>query len=481
VAQENGNLSEAEEDYRQALEIERKVAPNSPEELNSLHGLGNIARAHGDLEGAQGHYRQALEINNKVAPEGFTQAEILASLASIEWHKGQPLAAEALFDRALSALEHQVTRLGGGRSLSSNFRASHAQTYSDYVALLMAQERPESALEVVERLHARSLLEMLAEARVEIRRGIDAELLERERLLQQTLNAKSDRRVQLLTSKHTDDQLAAVQKEIENIRAEYEQIEDRIRANSPGYSALTKPNPLSTKQIQQLLDKETLLLEYELGDERSYLFAVTPETLTGYELPKRTTIENLARRLHTLLSKPKGREITAENHERLLRTTSAALSQMILGSVAGQLGGKRLLIVSDGGLFYVPFAMLPTPGKTRAGTAPLLIKHEIVYAPSASVLAELRREAADRAQAPKAVAVLADPVFDNEDPRVKAIAGKSSYQASAGSNESGSLLNEHLTRSVADVGLAHLPRLAFSRREADAIMAVTPSGQGREA
>ncbi len=481
VAQENGNLSEAEEDYRQALEIERKVAPNGPDARNSLQGLGNIARAHGDLEGAQGHYRQALEINDKLAPEGYAQAEILAALASIQWHKGQPLAAEEFFGRALNALEHQATRLGGGRPVSSNFRASHAQLYSDYVALLMTQGRPESALEVVERLRARSLLEMLAEARVDIHRGVDAELLERERLLQQTLNAKSDRRVQLLTSKHTDEQLAAVQKEIENTRAEYEQIEDRIRANSPGYAALTKPHAFSAKQIQQLLDKQTLLLEYELGDERSYLFAVTPELLAGYELPKRTTIENLARRLHTLLSKPKGKEITAENHQRLLKTTAGALSQMILGPVAGQLGGKRLLIVGDGGLLYIPFAMLPSPGKTRARTTPLLIEHEIVYAPSASVLAELRREATGRAPAPKAVAVLADPVFDNEDPRVKAMGVKSNYQASAGSNESRSLLNEHLTRSVADVGLAHLPRLAFSRREADAIIAVTPSGQGKEA
>jgi CHAT domain-containing protein len=34
---------------------------------------------------------------------------------------------------------------------------------------------------------------------------------------------------------------------------------------------------------------------------------------------------------------------------------------------------------------------------------------------------------------------------------------------------------------VGDVGLAHLPRLAFSRREADAIVALTPPGQSLEA
>jgi len=151
-----------------------------------------------------------------------------------------------------------------------------------------------------------------------------------------------------------------------------------------------------------------------------------------------------------------------------------------LGPIGEQLQGKRLFIVADGALQYIPFAFLPQPGK--ASGDPLIAEHEIVYSPSASVLAELRREATGRKQAPRAVAVLADPVFDGDDPRVKSKARTTNQGATKRqTGETAPLFAQHLTRSVADIGLLHLPRLAFSRREADAIMALTPAGQGLEA
>jgi len=152
---------------------------------------------------------------------------------------------------------------------------------------------------------------------------------------------------------------------------------------------------------------------------------------------------------------------------------------MVLAPLAAKITKKRLLIVSDGALQYVPFAALPVPNSSKR--VPLVIEHEIVYAPSASVLAELRREVAGRPKAPKAVAILADPVFDQNDPRVEKTRLQAHQQRAVTRGESGPSPSDHLTRSVADVGLAHLSRLAFSRREAEAIMAVTPVGLGKKA
>jgi hypothetical protein len=159
------------------------------------------------------------------------------------------------------------------------------------------------ALEASERRRARSLLDALAEARADIRQGVDPNLLERERDLQQVIDAKSQARLNLLSALQPNEETAAVlKKEITTLLDQYQEVEAQIRATSPHYAALTQPRPLNAKEIQQLLDPDTLLLEYSLGSERSYLWAVTPDSLTSYTLPKRDEIERLASRTYYWLT-----------------------------------------------------------------------------------------------------------------------------------------------------------------------------------
>jgi CHAT domain-containing protein len=139
----------------------------------------------------------------------------------------------------------------------------------------------------------------------------------------------------------------------------------------------------------------------------------------------------------------------------------------------------RLLIVSDGALQYIPFAALPGP-KGPAGTLrrlPLVADHEIVNLPSASVLGALRRVASGRKTPPKSVAVLADPVFAKDDARVEKSATIPARKGPEDASHAVSLSLDHLSRSVADVGANNggpsLPRLRFTRREAEAITAIT--------
>src|SRR5207247_4809857 len=104
-----------------------------------------------------------------------------------------------------------------------------------------------AALEVSERGRARSLLEMLAEARVDIRQGVDPALLKRERLLRQQLNDKAQRRVSLLRDKHTEEQAATAANEVTDLLTEYRQVQSQIRINNPRYAALTQPDRKSTR------------------------------------------------------------------------------------------------------------------------------------------------------------------------------------------------------------------------------------------
>ena len=56
------------------------------------------------------------------------------------------------------------------------------------------------------------------------------------------------------------------------LKTEYQQVEAEIKAKSPRYAALTQPQPFKTEEIQRLLDRDALLVEYSLGEDRSYLW-----------------------------------------------------------------------------------------------------------------------------------------------------------------------------------------------------------------
>ena len=500
-ARDRGDLAQAEEYYRQTREIEQKLAPESRNAALALQGLAELAQKRHDPAKAEEYYHQALAIQSKLAPESNEYKDSLASLADLVRSKGETDSALQLYEQALNAFEGQTAHLGGTEETRSNFRAKHAGYYRDYVDLLLAQDRPDRAFEVLEHFRARTLLEMLSAAHVNIQRGVDRNLLERERSLQADITGKSNYRIRLMGQNHTEEQIDALDKEIAEFLSQYQEIEAQIRAGSPSYAALTQPQPLTAKQVQKhLLDRDTLLLEYLLGPERSHLFLLSATTLTSYELPRRAEIEEQARFIHTLLT-ARNRMIPGEAaNQRQARLklaqsqcakAAAALGRMLLSPVAREISGKRLLIVTDGALAYIPFAMLPSPENSQH-SVPLAVNHEIVNLPSASVLAALRQQQLGRPPAPKAVAVLADPVFGQDDVRVD-INGVEATRSAAGphnrqdlSDESLSRATDLLVRSAGDVGInsrggLHLHRLPFSRLEANAIAAVVPVDQAMQA
>jgi CHAT domain-containing protein len=354
-----------------------------------------------------------------------------------------------------------------------------------------------SALETSERARARVLFDILAEARVEPRGGSDAalaELLRRRQELQHRLDHKAALQARLLAAKAPAVELTSVDVDLSQLAAEYDDVEAQMRARSPRYAGLTRPQPLSAAEIQsQLLDDQTILLEYSLGERRSYLWVVASSKIKWFELPGREVIEEGARRVRNILRDEQKRpgELEQSYRTRLaslearFREEAGRLSGMLLGPAVAELSRKRLLVVAGGELQQVPFAALPAPEEPAAvgsqtrmakasalsagnGAPPLEEEHEIVNLPSASTLAALRAMELKRPRAPKAVAVLADPVFDRNDSRIREALGKQSPQAAPPSAP------ETLGEVVRSFG-TDLPRLMASRREANAIVAAAPA------
>jgi CHAT domain-containing protein len=366
--------------------------------------------------------------------------------------------------------------------MRASYLASVQDFYKLHIDLLLRLHRRQpsggydvAALKASEQARARSLIDMLAEASADIRQGVDPDLLARERSLQQMLNAEADRQMRLFAGKHTEESVGAVRRKIDDLLTQLLAIEAELKAHSPRYAALTQPAPLGLTEIQTAVtDNETLLLEYSLGEERSYLWAVTATSFSSYELSPRARIEAAARRCYELLT-ARNRfvkfETAEEKRERVRQAdaeypnAAAALSEMLLGPVAAQLGRKRLLVVPDGALEYLPFAALAIPHE-KSSFVPLMVEHEVTSIPSASTLAVLRQELQGRAPAEKVVAVFADPVFDKADERfgdVSRNAGEHHVQEPKSSDE-----------------IAALPRLPYTRQEAEAILALAPS-TGRKA
>ena len=464
-----GDKQKALEHYTQALALHRSTG-NQLTLAKTLKNFGVFQRDSGQTEKALDYFNEALAITRTIG-EPTWEATTLSELAKLEFDRGNHLEARKLIEQAIAAIESLRVNLKS-HQLRTSFLASVRKYYEFDVEVLMQmhQQRPgegfaEAALQISEKGRARSLLELLREARAEIKQGVDPSLIEREGYLRQKIAEKAEEQTRLLSKKHTEEQASALSKEIEALTTEYDQMQTRIRQASPRYAALIEPLPIGVEAIQkQLLDADTLLLEFALGEQKSFVWAVTPDSVKSFELPGRAQIEQEAKRFYQLLTQ-RGLNVSdetlAERKQRLNHVESeypavaANLSRMLLAPLAAELKQKRLVIVAEGVLQYVPFAALPSPESSR----PLIVDHEIVTLPSASVLAVLREQFANRKPASKAVAVLADPVFSATDAR---LTGKTSAaEVSAVSFDA--------ERSAAESGLGGLMRLRFSRQEADEI------------
>jgi len=453
----DGN-EQARDFYAQSLAIRRETQDRGGEEA-ALANLGVACRKLGDDVKAREYLLLALAIAREIKARRAEAAD-LYELALLARRAGDLEGAGAQVAAAL-AIAETIRSEVAGHDLRSSFFASAQDYFALAIDVSMQLHRRDgraghaaAALQMSERARARSLLDLLAEAGAEVREGAPAALLSRERGLRQLLSARTAARQQLLADEHTAEQAAAAERELARLTGEYEGLQARLRLASPRSAALLQPQPLTAAEIQsQLLDRDTMLLMYWLGargDERSYLWAVTPESLASYELPPREVVEAAARRVSGLLSAS-----TADGVSEYWRA-AAALSQVLLSPVADCLEGKRIVVVPDGALQYLPFGALPLPPALHDGRdpVPLIVEHEVVSLPSASSLAALRREVAGRPAATKALAVLADPVFSADDERVEARAtGHARRPASPGVPS-------------AD---PHFPRLPFARREAEAI------------
>lgn len=400
-------------------------------QASTLTILGWIYRASGQQTEALKSFRAALELRD--AADSTGRANDLYGVARVQSEQGDLTKAQMTMKETLDLIE-PLRNKGGSSDLRTYYFANVQEYYEFYIDLLMRMYRlgiqggsPEEALRIKERARARELLAVLAE---------------------------SD--------------------------------EGKVHEYDSALAA-----PLDAAGIQGLLDDDTLLLEYTLGEERSYLWLVSPKEVLSYELPGRAALEAKALQLYALLTERNqpgaqgvGREQKIERADGDAQKVAAELSGLLLGQAAPRLKGKRLVIVTQEALQLVPFGMLPLP-EEHAGvtgpTKPLVADYEVVSLPSASVLAVLRT--GRHGGATKTVAVLADPVFTRDDLRVQptssstAVNARSASKNAARSNavDFDEYAGEKLGR---EASYKNYKRLPGTRWEAQQIVALVDKQDG---
>jgi CHAT domain-containing protein len=343
---------------------------------------------------------------------------------------------------------------------------------------------------ITEAGRARSLLDMLGEVHALITEGVPADLLRKKQENLDRQQAIAEQLTGIALSGNDKQKPSELEDELDKLQTEFDEIENQIRTASPKYAALTAIQPSSLVDVQQkVLDDNTVLLEYALGNDASYLFAANRAGVSLCKLPRRSDIDKLAGDFRAALIPPKlqrrlvGIDVTADQQRGLgivqgpsedlapFVAASNALYKAVVEPATAAIVDKRILIVADGMLNYIPFEALVknTEGADYASLNYLVKTNEIVYSPSASVIAAIRQ---GNAPSGKAMLVVADPVFSAHDPRARGATGGT---ASAETRGLGLALESAVNdvaspdaSTTASVGF-HLARLSGTRTEADEI------------
>lgn len=344
-------LGDAEDANRIAAQNE-----NGPATAVARYVLGEAYRSRGQLPEALAQYLSAENLDKELQdPE-------------IGWRllfgRGQALAAQGNDEEALAAYKSSIELIEETRSTiaEERFRAGYIeerfQVYVAMVELLLKLGRPGEALSVSEKLRARAYFEQLgqnARSPDSVGEQRAGELREQIRTLRQEIQKE----YAVSGKQKRSSAVELFKEELEQAQRSYQVLLGGSR-NLPVAAATLQTAP-TTSEIQDLLSPDTALIEYVVGAQTLSILTVTRYSVTGTTV--RATSDSLSSRVELLRDLILGRQPE-------WREPAAGLEKLLLAPLlsAGNLQmAKRLVIVPDGVLNYVPFAALPLSGTKVLG------------------------------------------------------------------------------------------------------------------
>jgi CHAT domain-containing protein/Tfp pilus assembly protein PilF len=381
---------------------------------HTLASLGMLAQALGQKQEARRYLEQALTICRNIN-DVDQEASVLAALARGARDDNRLVEAKTRIEEALRIVESVAVRISSP-DLRSSYTMAQRPFSELYVDILIRLQRQKPHRKSSANYHKVAWLEIERARMAAVQESVDIlDLLPSQDVSQTDVEKlrkmRSDFRI-VRTLPNSPENLAQISK----LTTDYQKLESQIDRRIPRAAKQVNPsvNLDRLREIQDVLKKDTLLLEYALGEDRSYLWAITPSTFEVFALPGQAQLEGLARQVLDSMASP--RKIKAET-----RAASVKLSNWLLGQVASRLGDKKLLIVTDGILDRTQFGALPTPVASTAATqlnSHMLIEdHEIAYAPAAMTLLLLPGPRGESQGPASSIVAIADPVYNAHHPQ----------------------------------------------------------------
>ena len=434
-------------DWNQALLMAREFRLQ-PEEVAVLTAEGHYYLKIGSVAVARARFSAGLALAERagLAQRVLEARRGLAETSRREGDYDEALRQLALTVRTVEALRSRIP----GPELRAGFVQDNWKIYEDLINVLSVKHLraptghyDRLAFEYAERARARSFLDLLAESKAQITKGLTEAQLTR----QGELFAKLSETSAALMRQRSAENRRAVDKAEQDLAGWSLQL----RRTNPQYQQLHYPEPFRVEQAQETAAQlGGVIIEYWLGERRSLVWLTGRHSFQMAVLPGRAEIDRQVRYLRALIARRPSTEGAVDEYRR----AASALYRVLIGPVSSGLSrGQNLIFVPDGILHYLPFeALLASSGRY------LTEDHAVVYSPSASVVGNLSDGSRPNSYSFELLAY-GDPVFD-------------SSAASAAQSRTADLV-----RGVyAGMSFAPLPN---TRREIDTISRTIPVSKRR--
>ncbi len=396
LALTTGDLINAEEYLKKALSVFSSSTEGNAKLIELRKSIALLYLEKNDLKTAAEEIDKAIRLTMELLPGSMDEAECRHVEGKIFLASGNIEHAGASFKKAVEVLESQKSRLGGGRETSERFMAHYADYYRDLIGIEVHNNEEVSAFETLEKFRAKSLLEMIAERKLDLRKDAPPGLVE-EKIRLNILYERVQSELAELDPADDPEYYAELGAQRNSIRAEQLKLIEEMRKASPALASLEYPEALGFKEVKEVIPEDTLFLSYCVADKELYIFRVFRGELDCVTVPAgRDSVSRKAALLVNAVSHP-GSDY---------RAVSGELYNLLIKPVEEELGkAGRLLVCPDGPLNYLPFAaLLDGRGEYLAEKTPL------AFTISATVYSETTgvRNAGDL---PVRVAAFGDPVY----------------------------------------------------------------------
>ena len=334
------------------------------------------------------YYSKALEIESEHSLEKIL-IESCLGLGQCYEIKGEYSSSISFYKRSIEAMENVWDQIPS-EFFKIEFARNKMHAYQRIIKILVSLHSAnphmtslEEIFNFVERAKARAFLENIRETWEDGNRGTNASFNERQQEISKNISLLYRK---LISYKLPVDSKQQINNELEREEERYMRLVSETKTEARNKGLKNTKEVCSISQIQnQIIDDQTVILEYFIEEKESYLIIITRKTAKLCVLAGRDDLEKSFRGYIKLLS-------FRSNDNRVGVEAAKRIGKELIPLEKGGLleDAKSLIVIPDGILHYLPFETLRV--SIGHGSGYLVEKLIISYCPSASSLFVLKQQ-----------------------------------------------------------------------------------------